>query len=198
MAADDGVLLLTKHVKGTPLNTTLPPQFWTFMDPVPATVPSGGPLARLGDYLELEGFSIDRAELSNLRNPDVILNTWWKVLKPLPYRTRLVHYLTDSRGALQVFSDDQQATDWQVLSQWQVGKIYEVKSYQLSIYTAKSGRIDVDVGLTVDDQQYQNVSDNLPVTVLKPVERPAGSGWRQSAEDHFCSGDSLNGGSIRV
>ncbi len=178
VAADDGVLLLTKHKKGEPLVTTLPPQFWTFMDPAASSVPTGGPLARLGDYLELESFSLGRAELTNLRNPDILVTTWWKVLKPLPQRTRLVNYLTDYRGALQVFSDVQQATSWQVMSQWQVGKFYKVLSYQLSVYTAKSGRIDIDVGLTLDDQQYQVVSNNQPVTVLKPSSGllPVGGG----------------------
>ena len=168
VAANDGVLLLTKHKRGGPLNTTLPAQFWTFMEPPASTVPTGGPIARLGDYLELEGFSLSRMELVNLRNPDVLVTSWWKVLKPLPERSRLIHYLTDYRGALQTFSDDQQATDWEVLSQWQVGKVYKVLSYQLSIYTASSGKIDVDVGLTNNDHQYQNVGFNDPVTVLNP------------------------------
>ncbi len=166
VAANDGMLLLTKHLKGGPLVTTLPPQFWTFMEPPATSVPSGPPIAQLGDYLQLQAFRLSRTEIVNLRNPDVLVTTWWKVLKPLPQRSRLIHYLTDYRGALQVFSDDQQATDWQVLSQWQVGRVYKVLSYQLSVYTAKSGKIDVDVGLTDNDHRYQVVGFNEPVTVL--------------------------------
>ncbi len=174
--AQDGILLLQHYQKGMALNTTLPPAFWTFMEPPASSVPAGGPIARFGDYLELESYQVSRAERTNLRNPDVVLTTWWKVLKPMPKRTRLVHYLTDNTGALQIYKDDQQATDWQTLDQWQPGKIYKVVSYQLTITSMHSGDIGVDVGLTTDDTHFldaaysePNQSYNQTITAIRSV-----------------------------
>ncbi|MGH2346120.1 MAG: DUF2079 domain-containing protein, partial [Chloroflexota bacterium] len=167
--AQDGILLLERYQKGMVLNTTLPPAFWTFMEPPASEVPAGKPIARFGDYLELEGYQVSRAERTNLRNPDVVLTTWWKVLKPMPKRTRLMHYLTDNTGALQIKQDDQQATDWRTMDQWQPGKIYKVISYQLTVTSAHSGNIGVDVGLTTDDSNFLNEADNQPVTALRGI-----------------------------
>ncbi|HXT34878.1 MAG TPA: DUF2079 domain-containing protein [Chloroflexota bacterium] len=168
--AQDGILLLQRYHKGMQLNTTLPPSFWTFMEPPTSDVPSGGPIARFGNYLELEGYKVDRAERSNLRNPDVVLTTWWRVLKPMPLPTRLVHYLTDPTGALRVFWDDDQATDWQTLDQWVPGRIYKMQSFQLTVTTNTSGKIGVDLGLTTGDQGYDvhhtDVTQDQPVTLL--------------------------------
>jgi uncharacterized membrane protein len=164
--AEDGILLLKRHHKGEPLQTTLPAAFFSFMNPPTSDVPPGKPVARMGDYLELEGFQISRAEMVNLRTPDVLITTWWKVLKPLPPRARLMHYLSDYQGALQVFSDDQQGTDWSTLSQWQPGSLHKVLSYQLSVTTNKSGFIDIDIGLSNNDRQYQVISNNELVTIL--------------------------------
>jgi uncharacterized membrane protein len=169
--AQDGILLLQRYHKGMQLNTTLPPAFWTFMEPPASDVPPGGPIARFGNYLELEGYRVDRAERSNLRNPDVVLTTWWRVLKPMPLPTRLVHYLTDNTGALQVFWDDDQATDWRMLDQWKPGRIYKVQSFQLTVTTNHSGSLGVDLGLTTTnqgfDKNHPDVSHNQPVTLLR-------------------------------
>jgi hypothetical protein len=114
---------------------------------------------------------VDRAERSNLRNPDVVLTTWWRVLKPMPLPTRLVHYLTDNTGALQVFWDDDQATDWRMLDQWKPGRIYKVQSFQLTVTTNHSGSLGVDLGLTTTnqgfDKNHPDVSHNQPVTLLR-------------------------------
>jgi hypothetical protein len=176
--AQDGVLLLQRHKRGEPLVTTLPPAFFTFMSPPASSIPSGAPIARFGGYLELESYSISRSELVNLRNPDVVVTTRWRVLKALPARSRLLHYLSDSTGALQVFSDDQQATDWSVLGRWQVGNVYRVDSYQLTVTTNTSGPIDIDLGLTVADSSDLNVSFNENVSVLNPHDgvRAVGGG----------------------
>jgi uncharacterized membrane protein len=166
--ADDGILLLKHHVSGGPLLTTLPAQFYSFMNPPATDIPPGAPLARFGDYLELEGFKISRTEFANLRNPDVLVTTWWRVLRPMPAHARLVHYLTDSTGALQVFWDDQQATDWSVLNEWQPGKVYKVKSYQLSITTQHSGYIGVDIGVSFSNN-YADIDNNAAITILNPL-----------------------------
>jgi hypothetical protein len=135
------------------------------MNPPASDVPPGGPIARFGNSLELEGFQISRTEIVNLRNPDVLVTTWWRVLAPLTSRARLMHYLSDNTGALQVFWDDQQATDWATLGQWQVGRLYKVVSHQLSVTTNHSGNIDVDIGVTENDEKYQIVDYNEPITI---------------------------------
>jgi uncharacterized membrane protein len=168
--AQDGVLLLKRHQPGEPLNATLPPAFYTFLYSTPSTVPSGGPIARFGNYLELEGFAISRADVTTLRNPDVVVTTWWRVLGPVPAQARIVHYLTNTAGALQDVSHDQPATDWSHVSQWQPGKIYEVVSTQMAITTSLSGSISVYVGLS-SKGNYQDLAQNAPVTVLKPATR---------------------------
>jgi hypothetical protein len=164
--AQDGILILKHRSPGQPLNNVLPPAFYSFVNSSPGQVPAGGPLAQVGPYLQLEGFAIDRRERANLRNPDVLVTTWWKVLKPLPATARLMHYLTDSTGALQVFSDDQPATSWLPMSRWQPGAIYKVTSDQLTIANQTSGHADVDIGFTINHGDYLEIGDNEPVQVL--------------------------------
>jgi len=163
--AQDGVLLLKRHQPGEPLNATLPPAFYTFLYSTPGSVPSGGPIARFGNYLELDGFTISRAEVTTLRNPDIVVTSWWRVLRPLPAQARLVHYVTNTRGALFVYAHDQPATDWLPLSQWQPGKVYEVVSTQMPITTGLSGTVAVYLGLRDIPGQYQNIAQNEHVTV---------------------------------
>jgi uncharacterized membrane protein len=164
--ADDGVLLLKRRLPGQALHNTLPPAFFSFVEQPEHTVPPHRLVARLGPYLELEGYSVERREVTNLRNPDVVLLTWWHVLKTPPANARLMHYLSDPTGALQVFSDDQQATDWLPLSTWKPGHTYEVRSAQLTVTTNQSGPIDIDIGLSTNPMQYQIISNNVPVHVI--------------------------------
>lgn len=164
--ADDGVLLLKRRLPGEPLHNTLPPAFFSFAEPPANVTPPHRLVARLGSYLELEGYSVERREVANLRNPDVILLTWWHVLQTPPANTRLMHYLTDSTGALRVFSDDQQATDWLPLSTWKPGQTYKVRSAPLTVTTNQSGMIDLDLGLSTNPTQYQVIANNVPVRIL--------------------------------
>ena len=82
LAADDGYLILQRTARPLARAPVLPPRFFTFM------FGSGGrplhPLARMGSYLELENVQVERREQVNLRVPDVIVTTTWRVLRPLP------------------------------------------------------------------------------------------------------------------
>ena len=80
-----------------------------------------------------------------------------------------MHYLTDACGALQVFADDQQATDWATLQQWRIGAVYRVQSAPLTVTTHSSGSIDLDVALTDNAANRRDLSHNEPVTVLRPA-----------------------------
>jgi uncharacterized membrane protein len=164
--AQDGILLLKHYLAGEPLNTTLPPAFFTFAHPRPGDVAPHKLIARFGNYLELEGYDIQRREIPNERTPDVVLTTWWKVLKTPPKNTKIIHYLSDPHGYLRIFSDDQQTTDWFPLDTWKPGQTYKVQSYPLTVTTETSGLIGVNVGVTSDDIHYQVTSNNLPVTVI--------------------------------
>lgn len=164
--AKDGILLLQRRIRGTPLHNTLPSAFFTFAMPEPGTSPPHTLVARFGNYLELEGYQVDRRERANLRNPDIVLTTWWRVLATPPANTKLIHYLSDPSGALQFFYDDQQTTDWFQPDHWRPGQTYKVQSSQLTVTTNQSGRIDIDIGLTTNDRQYQIIDHNLQVTML--------------------------------
>jgi len=166
--AQDGVLILKRHQQGEPLVTTLPPQFYTFMNPPASDLPPGKPIARFGNYLELEGLQISRAEVASLRNPDVVVTSWWRVLQPLPSQARLLHCVTNTAGALFVVAHDQAATDWSLLSQWQPGKLYKVVSPNLPISTGLSGNVGVYLGLADSIGSYGNTANDEPVTMLNP------------------------------
>lgn len=164
--AQDGILLLKHWQQGEPLNTTLPPAFFTFAHPQPGQAPPHRLVARFGNYLELEGYGIQRREIPNERTPDVVLTTWWKVLKTPPKNTKIIHYLSDPHGYLRFFSDDQETTDWFPLDTWKPGQTYKVQSYPLTVTTESSGPIGIDIGVTTNDAQYQIISNNLPVRVI--------------------------------
>ena len=174
--AQDGILLLKRWQRGEPLHTTLPHAFFSFAHPQPGDVPPNRLVVRFGNYLQLEGYQITRRELTNLRTPDVVLTTWWRVLATPPRGTKLIHYLSDPHGYLEIFNDDQQTTDWFPLDQWRPGQTYKVQSSPLSVSTSSSGKIDVDIGITTNDHLYQITSNNLPVTMLSGPSSAAAVG----------------------
>lgn len=164
--AQDGILLLKHRQRGELLHNTLPPAFYSFARPLASDTPPNRLVARFGSYLELEGYRLDRQEYANLRNADVVLTTWWKVLRTPPASSKLIHYLSDQRGALQIFNDDQQTTDWFQPGSWEPGEAFKVQSSQLTVTTNHSGTVDVDIGITTNDVQYQDIDYNEPVTLL--------------------------------
>lgn len=178
--ANDGVLLLRHRRAGEPLNTSLPPEFFTFMHPVSADLPPKRILVRFGDFLELDGFHLDRLEHANLRNPDVVLTTWWRVLRTPPPNTEIIHYLSDSKGYLAIFVDDQHSTAVSQPEYWRAGQTYKVTSRQLPITTNGSGTIGIDLGVTTNDHLYQITANNQPVVVIS-----GGPGVRALGPDKY-------------
>lgn len=164
--AQDGIVVFQRRAPNQPWKHTLSAQFFSFMHPAAGQAPPHPLVARFGPYLELDGYAVERRETTNLRNPDVVLTTWWRVLKPMPTNARLIHYLTDTTGALQVFSADQQATDWEPLATWKAGQVYTVRSSQLTVMTQHSGTFDVDLGLSLTGANFVDPSYNIPVQVL--------------------------------
>ena len=164
--AEDGVLLLRHRRPGEQLNTALPPEFFTFMHPVATDLPPNRILVRFGDSLELDGFRVDRLEHANLRNPDVVLTTWWRVLRTPPPHTEIIHYLSDSKGYLAIFVDDQHATAVTQPEHWRAGQTYKVTSRQLPVTTNSSGAIGIDLGVTTNDLLYQVIANNQPVVLI--------------------------------
>ena len=163
--ARDGVLLL-RHRHGEPLHTALPPDFFTFMHPVATDLPSTRILVRFGEFLELDGFRVERLEHANLRNPDVVLTTWWRVLRTPPPNSEIIHYLSDSKGYLAIFVDDQHTTAVVQPEHWRAGQTYKVTSRQLPVTTNGSGTIGIDLGVTTNDQLYQVTANNQPVVLI--------------------------------
>lgn len=169
--ARDGILLL-EH--GKPKNTadsTLPPAFYSFITPWSAP-PQHHVVARFGDELELDGYSIARRETTNLRVPDVVITTWWRVLKAPTQALTLMHYVSDNTGIYQTYSSDQPATDWLPIATWQVGHTYMVQSEQLTVKTTGSGAINLDIGidaqpnlLSASTTAYQDTSHNLAISL---------------------------------
>ena len=51
-------------------------------------------------------------------------------------------------------------------SRWQPGKIYKVSSDQLTIVSQQSGHADVDIGVTINHNQYFDLQDNEPAQTL--------------------------------
>jgi hypothetical protein len=165
--AQEDIVVFQLRAPGQPWRHTLPAQFFSFLHPLPGQLPPHPLVARFGPYLELEGYALERREITNLRNPDLVLTTWWRVLKPMPKDTRLIHYLTDTTGALQVFSADQQASDWLPLATWRPGQVYRVRSSQPTVVTRHSDIFDVDLGLALTGANMVDPGYNAPVQVVR-------------------------------
>jgi hypothetical protein len=162
--ARDGILLLERGKPQYAAESTLPASFYSFATPW-AGQPDHRVVARFGDTLELDGFSIARRENTNIRIPDVVVTTWWRVLKAPTQALTLMHYVSDNTGAVQVFSSDQQATDWLPIAGWQVGHTYMVQSSQLAVKTNHSGQVGVDIGITTDPLAYSDAGKNLRINL---------------------------------
>ncbi|HWE62081.1 MAG TPA: hypothetical protein VHB98_10245, partial [Chloroflexota bacterium] len=147
LAAEDGYLILQRTPALLPQAPTLSPRFFSFM------LGSGGapmhPLARFGTALELVGVGIERREQVNLRVPDAILTTTWRVLRPLPPGVRLHVLVTDTGGRLKNDFTDFAAMDWLPPDRWRVGQLVRIRSQQLSFVDLQPG--SVSLRLRIDD-----------------------------------------------
>jgi hypothetical protein len=139
LAADDGYLIL--HRVSTRLRSVprIPSSFYTFT--LSADNASTRPIAKFGPDLELVGVGVIRREQVSLRVPDAILQTTWRVLRPLPAGTSLIELLVGTRGKVDNHFTDRLTTDWLPMAKWQPGQLVHVNSVQISF-------TDTDPGLT--------------------------------------------------
>ncbi len=150
VAASDGVLLLKRGYDGP---HTLPPAFFSYMLPQKPTI--SHPLQVdyvLGSQsnapvLQMLGYDIERREQVNLRAPDVVVTSYWRVTRRLPKNENLQlgFLLTNADGAINTLPGDQMAIDLRPTSTWAPGDIVRVTSQQIPISTWTPGTIDVDM-----------------------------------------------------
>lgn len=148
--AQDGYLLL-KHGRAGPHSR--PRSFYSFM--LPAQPRISHPLVvDYGPSLRMLGYDVERAENVNLRAPDVIVTTYWRVTRPLGEKLSIGVILSNADGAISFASPnpisqanpiDQMALDWLPTSDWQPGQIVRVRSLPLTVYTLTPGAIDLDL-----------------------------------------------------
>jgi uncharacterized membrane protein len=163
LRADDGYLILRRTTSPLPAMPALPAAFYRF-----AVGPDHGsarPIASFGPDLQLLGATIERREQVNLRVPDAILTTRWRVLRPLPAGTTLEETVGSAGHGTFYRLEDRAATDWRPMDTWQPGQVYTVRSIQIS-FLDTSPETDA-IGLvvrTVDAQgQARPFAPRLPV-----------------------------------
>jgi len=159
VAADDGYILLERRA-ANPLHpgmdydprlpTTLPPSFYTFVVPrdQPAAASLPHPLqVNFGPSLHLLGYDVQRSEEVNLRQPDVVLTTYWRLSAPLTSPITPVVYMTNSGGAIDVTNSDFPATDWRPITMWPIGTIIALRTTAMTIFTNDNGMVDIDLAV---------------------------------------------------
>lgn len=163
LAGQDGYLILHRVTKPLSAVPHMPPEFFTFA--VSPDVSGRAPIATFGPDLELVDVRVQRREQVNLRVPDVLLLTSWRVRRPLPESTQLFEIATNTRNQIVNQYGDRLTTAWLPLSTWKPGQIIQVRSTQISIIVLDSG--DVDVRLKVGSvAKSGQVSDFTPRLVL--------------------------------
>ncbi len=154
--ADDGYILMERRAPNPAhpgmgynphLPTTLPPSFYTFVTP-PTPPHIGHPMqVNFGPALQLVGYDVQRREQVNLRQPDVVLTTYWRLTQPITAPITPVAYLTNGAGALDVRANDHPGTDWLPMTQWPLNKTIVLTTIQMPIYTNENGNIDIDLAV---------------------------------------------------
>ena len=154
--ADDGYILMERRTPNAAhpgmgynphLPTALPPSFYTFVTP-PTPPHIAHPMqVDFGPALKLVGYDVQRREQVNLRQPDVVLTTYWRLTQPITAPITPVAYLTNGAGALDVRANDHPATDWLPMTQWPLNKTIVLTTIQMPIYTNENGNIDIDLAV---------------------------------------------------
>jgi len=163
--AADGYILMERRVRNRlhpkmgfnpALSTTLPPSFYSFV--VPLTTPNIAHPARVdfGPSLQLLGYDVQRRDEVNLRLPDVVATTYWRLTAPVTEPISPVLYLTNGAGAIDVPAPDFPATDWLPMTRWPVGKIIVMQSVPLTVFTNDNGKVDIDLAVYRPDACSHN------------------------------------------
>jgi len=155
LAADDGYLLLERrtpnplHPKmgyNSHLPSIVPASFYSFA--LPSAPQIDHPLTiNFGPSLQLLGYRVERSEEVNLRLPNVLLTTYWRVSAPMTSPVTPTMYLTNSGGAIDANYFDSATTDWLPMTRWPVGRVVAIQSRPATIATNENGPIDIDLAV---------------------------------------------------
>jgi len=150
VAAKDGYILLERKSANPALPSTIPNSFYSFVvpprQPDPATLPHHMQV-NFGPSLQLLGYEVERREQVNLRQPDVLLTTYWRLSAPLTSPISPAVYMTNSGGAIDVTSIDLPATDWLPITQWPIGRVIKVQMTSMTVFTNENGKVDIDLAV---------------------------------------------------
>jgi hypothetical protein len=145
--AQDGYILMERRQYAPGLPTTLPASFYSFVaSAAPQTLPHPM-MVDFGPSLRLLGYDIARSEQVNVRQPDVIVTTYWSVLAPITSPITPVIYLTNGTGAIDVADADHPGTDWWPATQWSPGHVVTLRTVSIPIYAAINGHVDIDLAV---------------------------------------------------
>jgi len=155
VAAEDGYLLMERRAPNprrptmgydARLPTALPPAFYGFA--LPSAPRIAHPMVvNFGPSLQLVGYRVERRDEVNLRLPNVLLTTYWRLRAPVTSPVTPVVYLTNSGGAIDANYTDSAATDWLPMTRWPIGRIVAVQGVPMTIATNENGAIDVDLAV---------------------------------------------------
>jgi hypothetical protein len=148
LAADDGYLILHRAGTRQPSAPRIPSSFYTFT--LSTDTASTRPIAKFGPDLELVGVQIARREQVSLRVPDVILQTTWRVLRPLPAGTSIIELLAGTHGRVDNHFTDHLTTDWLPMAKWRPGQLIRVNSFQISFTDTDPGFASLRLEVTRD------------------------------------------------
>ncbi len=186
--ANDGLLLLHRRANPAPTAPILPPAFYTFVLPTHPAIQY--PLSATVDGgLELVGYSIARKETVNLRTPDVVLTTFWKVDHTLSAPFTIVSSLTNENGNFDVLNgNNDTALSWVPSSSWKPGQVVAVTTTNLDVIQSEPGTARVCFGVATGRVPRLHASDALMLNVGKIT---AESGWAELEADGraLCVGD---------
>lgn len=147
VAAEDGYILMERRSFAPHLPAVLPARFYSFVLP-PSSPPITHPMiVSFGPSLQLLGYDVQRREQVNVRLPDVVLTTYWRLAQSITAPITPVVYLTNGTGALDQARADHPGTDWLPMTRWPVGKVMVMRTVSLPLYAAVNGHVDVDLGV---------------------------------------------------
>jgi hypothetical protein len=117
------------------------------------------------------GYDVQRSDEVNLRQPDVVLTTYWRLSAPMTSPITPVIYMTNSGGAIDVANSDFPATDWLSMTKWPVGKVITVRTTAMTVFTNENGKVDIDLAVyrpeTCQEQLTKALAQNPK---LKPSD----------------------------
>ncbi len=145
--AADGYVLLERKSADPTLPTTLPLSFDSFVtDAAPASIPHPM-VVNFGPSLQLLGYDVQRREQVNLRQPDVLVTTYWRVTAPITSPITPTLYMTNSGGAIDVWNSDFAGLAALPIMQWPVNKVMTLQSPPLTVFTNENGPVDIDLAV---------------------------------------------------